>query len=1488
MADNPTFEEPTGSADQRLANLQNLEDGEQVKQEQMKWVDGANYGMLGADVGFAAYAGGAAAIAEGAAGAAALGAGALAAAPAIIAVGGAYALDKFGVTGWMTNRFVGAGDALGLTIGRGGSHPACVGDAVAHSSGFWGIVGGLAVGVAIGALVAATVATGGLLGVVLAGAALAGGLSLGSALAAASQSMGSDCGRIMTGSGNVFFEGKKVARVTDLVQCDQHSGPQSLVEGSRTVFVNGLPLVRIGHDTHCSGKINSGRNSILIDKTTGQYGPKNPELSALQELIAGLVGGIAGGAIGSAIHRGLRSNSTRSAERKGIDEETRPKCKDPIDPVSGEMVEIRTDLSIPGVLPLELKRRYRTRSNARGLLGKRCSDTWSQRLTLTNQRFVYFDDGAGLEIGFDAPQMALDGINLTAPRYRLVGSRLEPRLLDREARELRIFSPLVENRPSRLERIEDLDGNTITFVYDRGGRLAGLTHSDGYRLELLYHARDVNPESIVLHEATGNARVIVRYGYRDGLLAKVDSYQFGQFIYEYDSHGWMTRWADSDQTDVRYLYDDAGRVIETGTREGYHTGRFVYEAGLTRVIDADGERLFAYDADGMVIAETDPLGASTCQEWTLGRLTAKTDALGRRTVYRYTDDGLLAAAADPTGRTLRFEYDDAQQLTAAVQPDGSAIRLEYDHLRHLVARTEPDGMKTQYRYGARGELLRIVQGDRETRLDYDTHHRLRSFRLPTGAVFLRHLDIFGRVLTETDPSGNVTHFDYRDGSDNPRGDLSTITRADGTTTHIRYNSEGLAVETIDPLGKSHHRSYGPFDLLMATTDAAGYTTHFEYDHATRLSRVINALGETYTYRYDAAGRLIETVDWGGRVTHYERDVCDRLVTKVLADGGRWRYTYDVQDRLVELDAGDVRLVYRYDSLGRLASAAVEGSSTHVVHFAYDALGRIVGEEQHGELLRHVYDTQGQRCLRITPHRETRYGYDTLGELRQIGALTVERDSRGREVGRHAGDFVALQQFDMLGLLQRQIAGPRSAIEAMQSDPVAAFQQLSRQIYRYDAAGRLAQLETGIDAASYQRDSRGLVTSVEHLLQPPEHYSYDAAMNLAAHGERAAVDVHQYERGALPERVGHARYRYDARGRTIEKTVDQPGFRSKTWQYTWDGLNRLVKVVTPERSVWVYDYDAFNRRIAKRLVGGRGAVRFLWDGPTIAERWVEQRDGTTGHVVTWHIEPGTFTPFAQETEAGIYPILTDQVGMPKALFDTQGNAVWKGAHSLWGKLRQSRRAANDAAGTKLDTTLRFPGQWADDESGLHYNLNRYYDPDSGQYLSIDPIGLEGGLRTQGYVRDPLQMVDVLGLQPCLPKGKKITMRAYRYERPDRIGTTWTTHPGNIASGHRYTKEGVGGVYGADSQATALAEVNHYKVDLSTRELVTKDVTLNNVLDLTDPKVRDQLGVKLEDITGDSYTKTHELGDMAIREGYDGILAPSARNPDGANLISFAGW
>ena len=145
----------------------------------------------------------------------------------------------------------------------------------------------------------------------------------------------------------------------------------------------------------------------------------------------------------------------------------------------------------------------------------------------------------------------------------------------------------------------------------------------------------------------------------------------------------------------------------------------------------------------------------------------------------------------------------------------------------------------------------------------------------------------------------------------------------------------------------------------------------------------------------------------------------------------------------------------------------------------------------------------------------------------------------------------------------------------------------------------------------------------------------------------------------------------------------------------------------------------------------------------------------------------------------------------------------------------------------------------------------------------------------------------------PKGRKVNRTVYRFEQPDRLGTTWNAHRWNVDSTHRYTNKGLGGVYGANSRKTALSEVNAWDVDLSTRVLTSKKVRLNNVLDFTKPEIRDQLGVSLKDLTRtgdgpDIYSVTHQVGTWAKAQGYDGILAPSARNPTGTNLISFGGF
>ncbi len=124
--------------------------------------------------------------------------------------------------------------------------------------------------------------------------------------------------------------------------------------------------------------------------------------------------------------------------------------------------------------------------------------------------------------------------------------------------------------------------------------------------------------------------------------------------------------------------------------------------------------------------------------------------------------------------------------------------------------------------------------------------------------------------------------------------------------------------------------------------------------------------------------------------------------------------------------------------------------------------------------------------------------------------------------------------------------------------------------------------------------------------------------------------------------------------------------------------------------------------------------------------------------------------------------------------------------------------------------------------------------------------------------------------------------YRYEKPERISSTWEVNKYNVEANHRYTEPGQGGIYSSLESETALAEISHYGAQKG-RVLVYRDFSFNKVLDLTNSSVRKQLGVSLKDITSDNYNVTHSLGVYAKENGYDAILAPSARNLKGVNVV-----
>jgi RHS repeat-associated protein len=223
-------------------------------------------------------------------------------------------------------------------------------------------------------------------------------------------------------------------------------------------------------------------------------------------------------------------------------------------------------------------------------------------------------------------------------------------------------------------------------------------------------------------------------------------------------------------------------------------------------------------------------------------------------------------------------------------------------------------------------------------------------------------------------------------------------------------------------------------------------------------------------------------------------------------------------------------------------------------------------------------------------------------------------------------------------------------------------------------------------------------------------------------------------GTLLAAAGSTVYTHDAEGRTV--TRDR-------WRFQWHD-DRLTGVVTPEGQRWRYRYDALGRRIAKQCLDSAGRIaeqtQFTWDGANLAE---EMRSGAGPSVATvWEWAPESVRVLTQTRrvlgvgEAEFHAVVTDLVGAPSELVDDRGNVAWHLRMTLWGKVLAEPGEAY--------TPLRFPGQYHDAETGLHYNVHRYYDPDTGRYLSHDPLGLDPAPDSLAYVGNPTAWIDPLGL------------------------------------------------------------------------------------------------------------------------------------------------
>ncbi|MFC9505082.1 RHS repeat-associated core domain-containing protein [Streptomyces sp. NPDC057002] len=1040
-------------------------------------------------------------------------------------------------------------------------------------------------------------------------------------------------------------------------------------------------------------------------------------------------------------------------------------CGDPVDVATGAMYLQQVDVELPGVLPLMFTRRAASNHRCGWWFGPNWASTIDQRLEVDKDGVVFITE-EGMLLAYQHPLAA------GASTWPEQGPRWPLTLLDGggyqvhdpDSGHTRTFAP-----PSgglALPRsIADRNGNTITFDHEPDGTPLGMRHSGGYHITFAVTEGTISELSLSGAGEDGTDIVIKRFTYTDGILTGVVGSSGASLRLAYDERLRITAWTDSTGSSYHYAYDEQDRCTAQGGEAGHVAFTFAYDGSegdwpghrVTTATSAAGVvSRYVINADSQVVAETDPLGGLTKRSYdTNHHLRSYTDPLGRTTLTEYDDEGRPVVMVRPDGARTEYTYNELGLPLVVTLPDHSTVRSVYDESGNRTAITDADGATFRYVYTAAGHLCGLTDP-----LGYTTTIRTDRAGLPIeitdplGGVLRHERDAFGRTILLTDQLGHTTRLEW-----SVEGWLTRQADADGTESW-EYDGEGNCLRHADTAGNVTTYEYTHFDLLAARTDPAGARYTYAYDADLRVTQVTAPTSDVWQYTYDAAGRLVSETDFDGLTTQYSYDLAGQLIVRTNALGQSVHSDHDILGRMVRKRLDGKAMDFRYDVCGRLIEATGPDAT---ITMTRDEVGRLLTETTDGRRVSHTYDPAGRRRTRTTPSGAvSNWSYDMAGsatELVSCGhAVRFDRDPAGQELARRiGGDTVLAQTHDPIGRVLSQ-----SLVHDGQS-------RLLRR-YGYRSDGRLSGIEDLTGAPShYESDPTGRVTAV-HGPQGTESYSYDPHGNQrqaswpAVFPGQEGTGERGYQ-GLRLRRAGSVRFEHDAQGRITLRQKTRLSRKPDTWRYEWDAEDRLTAVTTPDGTRWTYLYDPLGRRIAKQRHAADGVTvvertEFIWDGTVLCEQTTASVGQPHSVTLTWDhqgLQPLTQTERIIKANASqevidqrFFGIVTDLVGTPTELVDEEGEIAWYAQATLWGCTTWNRSAG-------AYTPLRFPGQYFDPETGLHYNLFRHYDPETGRYLTPDPLGLAASPNPFSYVNDPLTWADPLGLTPCEDAAKQAAAR-----------------------------------------------------------------------------------------------------------------------------------
>lgn len=750
---------------------------------------------------------------------------------------------------------------------------------------------------------------------------------------------------------------------------------------------------------------------------------------------------------------------------------------------------------------------------------------------------------------------------------------------------------------------------------------------------------------------------------------------------------------------------------------------------------------------------TDVIDISYVKSYNQGQTIEVTNALGHISHFEYDQDRNPVVSRDANGTKTLFTYEDGQLVSvtfAAETPLESVTSIEYED----------------------DEIQRISSSE-STRWFDVTSNEQRT--LGNGSELLRAVD----------EAVSYTKLEWLDNHKFGDGGVSLVEKIIDSSppSQMRSDEWGRVTSLENALGHSTDFVYDEYGHLTKVQDARGVETTYVYNGYSEVVSELTAQSGEIKFSYDLAGNVDSEERTGGVVIKRRYDALNRMIRKVYKKDGQKvsaiKYVYDNCEnglgRLCSISTSDIITRYNYNALGLKTEVTTKYNAENSIEtsrYFYGAGGRL--EKVH-------YPTD----------LVVKYHYSDIGDVKKITGRYGKNNEKNKFT---IAENIKLNSVGQLtniiyGNGLKTVLAYGSDGQLLKQSTSNNGQLIDRYTYDYDSSGNV----TAIGRLNDDQSKAFVYDAVGQLLNEriggrsdksqSIAYTYDEAGNRTnRHADQNSRALSYSSNSNQLNSINRQTTAYDISGNLVE---DRNGKRA----FSYDITNRLKSYSSNNDLRASYSYDAFGRRVRKYLhrpIKARdnySTLTFAYtpDGGLLSE--TANRLGKKNVFANEYIWLGK-RPIAQLSRifgrdnktrrVGVTYIHADHMHAPRSATNEEGSIVWSWEADAFG----SGKANNDVDedGIDVNITLRFPGQYYDKESGLHYNHNRDYDPKSGRYIQSDPIGLIGGVNRYAYaLSNPVNNFDSSGLKTCT--GSRIK-RAANYNCGG--GATNVTCMGNCGS------------------------------------------------------------------------------------------------------------